>query len=363
MIDSLYLHIPFCHRVCPYCAFFKHTPGATDMRGFVAAVVQEAKLRLPAGFAPRTIYFGGGTPSMLSPKHLGDLVAGLREHIDTSQVTEWSFEANPATFTPAKAAHWRELGINRVSLGAQSFEPDLLNLLGRTHSAEQIAESVHMLRDAGIEQVNLDLMFCLPGQTAASWRHTLEKALALAPDHISTYSLTIEEDTPFAATYHTPDEDSEVELYTLSHELLTQAGYEHYEISNYARSTSARSQHNLAYWRGESYYGLGPGACGTLSSYRYTNAHDTAAYIQALLSGALPPAECEFLTPEQIRTEQIGLRLRMDEGLPLAFLPAADRELIAQRLESEGYAYLCRDRLILTPKGMLLADEIAAQLI
>lgn len=348
--------------MCPYCGFFKHTPGATDMRGFVAAVVREAKLRLPCGYAPRTIYFGGGTPSMLSPKRLGDLVSGLQEHIDTTQATEWSFEANPATFTPAKVAHWRELGINRVSLGAQSFEPRLLQLLGREHSPRQIDESVRMLREAGMEQVNLDLMFCLPGQSPAEWRHTLEAALELQPDHLSTYSLTMEEGTPFAAAYPAPNEDEEVALYELSHETLTSAGYAHYEISNYAREEEARSQHNLAYWRGEDYYGLGPGACGTLGTLRYTNAHSTTDYIQALSANNLPPAEEEALTPEQKLTEQVGLQLRTDEGLPAATLPPGRSDTV-QQLCAEGLASLSDGMLCLTPRGMLLADEIATALL
>lgn len=331
------------------------------MRGFVAAIVREAALRLPKGFTPSTIYFGGGTPSMLSPKHLGDLVAGLQEHIDTTQIKEWSFEANPATFTPAKAEHWCALGINRVSLGAQSFEPRLLRLLGREHSPDQIVESVQLLRRVGIPQVNLDLMFCLPGQSPDEWRHSLEATLALEPDHVSTYSLTLEEGTPYAAAYPQPDEDTEIALYTISHELLTSGGYEHYEISNYARGKTARSAHNLAYWRGEDYYGLGPGACGTLGNRRYVNSPDTAAYIHALVAGHLPPGEEERLTGEQRLMEQIGLRLRMDEGLPISLIPEARLE-IARQLCAEGLATLT-DRLILTPRGMLLADEIATALL
>ena len=358
---ALYIHIPFCHRVCPYCAFFKHTPGATDMRAFVAAVVREAELRLPEGFAPRSIYFGGGTPSMLSPKHLGDMVAGLKRRVDTAQVVEWSFEANPATFTPAKVEHWRELGINRVSLGAQSFEPDLLRLLGREHSPEQVAESVQMLRAAGMPQVNLDLMFCLPGQTPEQWRHSLEAAVALAPEHVSTYSLKLEEGTPFAAL-PAPDEEAAAELYALGHELLTAAGFRHYEVSNYARGEAARSVHNLAYWRGEDYVGLGPGAFGTCGGVRYMNAADTAAYSRALAEGHLPPGSQEQLSAQDIRTEQLGLRLRTDEGLPAHWLAAEDAPLVEllcrEGLASRGAA----GELVLSPRGMLLADEIAVQL-
>ena len=361
-MSSLYVHIPFCHRVCPYCGFFKHTPGRTDMRDFVAGIVKEAELRLPEGFAPRTIYFGGGTPSMLSPKHLGDMVEGLRRRVDTSRVEEWSFEANPATFTAAKVEHWRQLGITRVSLGAQSFEPALLRLLGREHTPRQIGESVHLLREAGIPQVNLDLMFCLPGQTAELWAHTLEAALELRPDHISTYSLSLEEGTPFAAAYRCPDEEAEVELYTLAHERLSRAGFRHYEVSNYARTDAARSQHNLVYWRGEDYYALGPGAFGTVNGVRYMNAADTSAYSRALENGELPPGEQERLSPQARRTEQLGLHLRTDEGLPPEWLDAEDEPTVSLLCE-EGLAVRSAEgALRLTPRGMLLADEIAVHL-
>lgn len=361
-VQALYVHIPFCHRVCPYCGFFKHTPGATDMRAFAAGIAQEARLRIPQGWAPRTVYFGGGTPSMLSPTRLGDIVDGLRQHVDFSRVEEWSFEANPATFTAAKVEHWRELGINRVSLGAQSFEPQLLHLLGREHTPEQIAESVHLLRTVGMEQVNIDLMFCLPGQTLTMWQHSLQAALDLQPDHISTYSLTLEEGTPFAAAYPQPEEEEEEELYLLAHDFLTRSGYRHYEVSNYARCDAARSQHNLTYWRGENYWALGPGACGTVGNTRYTNAPDTAAYSQALAVGMLPPGVSEELSPENRRTEQLGLHLRTDEGLPAAWLRPQDESLITL-LEEEDLAQRRADgSLVLTPYGMLLADEIAVQL-
>lgn len=361
-MQHLYIHIPFCHRVCPYCGFFKHTPGATDMRAFVTAVAREAQLRLPQGFAPDTIYFGGGTPSMLSPTRLGELVEGLRRHIRTDRVVEWSFEANPATFTAAKVEHWRSLGINRVSLGAQSFEPELLRLLGREHTPEQIAESVYLLREAGIPQVNIDLMFCLPGQTPEQWQRSLDAALALAPDHISTYSLTLEEDTPFFATCPPPSEEQEVLLYSLAHERLTQAGFRHYEVSNYARNDAARSAHNLAYWRGADYYGLGPGACGTVQGVRYMNAPDTTRYIHALAEGQLPPGSQESLSAQDRLTEQLGLLLRTDEGLPLSSL-SAEHAPALRMLHEEGLACTSpAGHLVLTPRGLLVADEIAVQL-
>ncbi len=362
---SLYLHIPFCHRICPYCAFYKHTPGRSDIRGYVAAVVAEARLRLPQGFAPETIYFGGGTPSMLSPLHLDTLVKGLAEVVDFSALREWSFEANPATFNAAKAAQWRSLGITRVSLGVQSLSPRLLRLLGREHSPEQVAESVRLLREAGIPQVNMDLMFSLPTQSLDDWRETLEGALALHPDHISTYNLTYEEDTAFFEHYgaDATDEETDVAMFAMAEDLLTSAGFRHYEISNYAKGDDCRSLHNLACWRGDDYYGLGPGACGKVGELRYRNIEDTAAYTAALVQGGvLPPCQEEWQTEEGRRTELLGLRLRTDEGLPADFLRPQDAEFISM-LQREGLAFLGEEgSLFLTRAGRLVADEIAVGL-
>ncbi len=360
----LYIHVPFCHRICPYCAFFKHTPGRSDIRGYAWSVGREAQLRLPRGTAPRTIYFGGGTPSMLSPTHLELLVSGLRNWLDLSQVQEWSFESNPATFTAAKVRQWRELGINRVSLGVQSFDTGLLKLLGREHSPADVAESIRLLREAGIPQVNIDLMFSLPGQNLQQWEHSLQSALALQPDHISTYNLSYEEDTEFFRHYGTTagDEETDVAMFTLAEEMLTAAGYRHYEISNYARP-GCESQHNMACWHGEDYCGLGPGAVGTMNGTRYCNAGDTAAYTAALQTGALPPGTTEQLCPATHRTELLGLLLRTDEGLPPALLRPQDAAFITM-LRNEGLATLTPDgRLLLTRSGRLVADEIAVGLI
>ncbi len=361
----LYVHIPFCHRVCPYCAFFKHTPGDSDMRGFVAAVAEEARLRLPEGFAPETLYFGGGTPSMLSPTHLERLVEGLRESVDFSRLKEWSFEANPATFNATKAAQWKRLGVTRVSLGVQSMDEALLRLLGREHSPRQAAESVRLLREAGIPQVNVDLMFSLPTQSLDDWRRTLEAALALEPDHVSTYNLSYEEDTEFFRRYGAGagDEETDVAMFRLAEETLTAAGFRHYEISNYARGDACRSLHNLACWRGEGYFGLGPGACGTVGRKRYRNIEDTAAYTASLAAGELPRGDEEEVTPEMRRTELIGLMLRTDEGLPGELLRERDAAFVAM-LQRENLATLEEDgRLRLTSAGRLVADEVAVGLV
>lgn len=359
----LYVHIPFCHRICPYCAFFKHTPGATDIRGFADAVATEARLRLPAGYAPETIYFGGGTPSMLSPSHLERLIEGLKKTIDFSRIKEWSFEANPATFTPAKAEQWARLGITRVSLGIQSFEPELLRLLGREHSPEQASESIRMLRQAGIPQINIDLMFSLPGQQPAQWEHTLLTALQHTPDHISTYNLTYEEDTAFFERYGKEggSEETDTAMFQMAEDILTAHGFRHYEISNYAKA-GCESLHNLSCWQGKDYYGLGPGAFGTVNGIRYHNTENTREYSAALAAGRLPECHTEILSPEDRRTELLGLQLRTDEGLPPSLLRPQDTGFLTM-LQQEKLAVLAPDgRLLLTRKGRLVADEIAVGL-
>lgn len=300
---------------------------------------------------------------MLSPTHLGHLAEGLQEVMDFSQVEEWSFEANPATFTPAKAAHWHELGITRVSLGAQSFEPELLHLLGREHSPEQIARSVGILREAGIPQVNIDLMFSLPGQSMGQWEHTLQEALRLHPNHISAYNLTYEEDTAFFRQYgaQAGDEEKDAAMFMMADSLLASHGYRHYEISNYARDGHL-SRHNLAYWRGEDYYGLGPGAYGTIAGIRYHNTEDTNAYISLLAKGQLPTCTRETISPAQRRTELLGLQLRTDEGLPAHLLRQQDAPFL-DMLQQEGLASFTADgHLQLTLRGQLVADEIAVGL-
>jgi len=244
----LYLHIPFCHRVCPYCSFYKHTPGGTPIGEFIAALGSEAlwrrgfqtlSIRPDSGKGvanPFSIYFGGGTPSMLSPKHLTDLFRSLRNTFDFSDVSEITLEANPATFDLAKAELFKSLGVTRVSLGIQSFSPHVLETLGREHSPEEASESVAILRTAGIPSVNIDLMFSIPGQSLADWESTLRHAVSLKPDHISAYNLTYEEDTAFFESLkngtYAENEDHDADHYHLAEEILTAAGFDHYETSN-----------------------------------------------------------------------------------------------------------------------------------
>ena len=354
-----YIHIPFCHRVCPYCSFYKHTPGGTPIGRFIDGLLVEAQSRLAE--SPRSLYFGGGTPSMLSPAHLRKMFGGLARLIDFETLEDLTLEANPATFDLAKAALFRELGIQRVSLGIQSFAPHVLETLGREHSPEQAAESVRTLRAAGMPSVNIDLMFSIPGLSLTDWHHTLETAIALEPDHISAYNLTYEEDTAFFDSLKRgdldADEDRDAEQFMLADELLTAAGYEHYETSNYARP-GHHSSHNRGYWKGEDYLGLGPSAVSTINAVRTTNVADTDRYMRMIGQVGHAIVETEKLTPEQLRLERLALLLRTAEGVPLEFLNKAD----LPRLIEAGLGEIRLDRFALTRQGSALVDPIATEL-
>ncbi len=363
----LYVHIPFCHRICPYCSFYKHTPGNTPIPDFIQAIGQEASGRKGSrSLSPiETLYLGGGTPSMLSSKHLSDLFDSLRENFDLSQIQEITLEANPATFDLKKASLFKFLGVTRVSLGIQSFTPHVLETLGREHSPEQATEAVHTLREAGIDSVNIDLMFSIPGQSLADWESTLRHAVSLKPDHISAYNLTYEEDTAFFdslqnGTYQ-ENEDHDADHYHLAEQILTAAGFDHYETSNYAQPNH-HSRHNQGYWMGSDYLGLGPSAVSTLNGTRDKNIPDTAAYIRQVSSLGNAIHETEILTPAQRRIELIALGLRTTKGIPLELLGNASLDK-AHTLATENLLKLSETHLSLTQLGRPLVDPIAAELI
>ncbi|MDP3850977.1 MAG: radical SAM family heme chaperone HemW [Luteolibacter sp.] len=360
----LYLHIPFCHRVCPYCSFYKHTPGGTPIGAFIEALATEARARIRQPV--RTVYLGGGTPSMLSPRHLERLFSALREMIDFSKLDEVTLEANPATFDAEKARLFRDLGVTRVSLGIQSFTPHVLESLGREHSAEQATESVAILREAGMPQVNIDLMFSIPGQSESDWERTLRHAVSLEPDHISAYNLTYEEDTAFFESLRRGEirenEDTDARFFHLADAYLTSVGFDHYETSNYAKP-GRHSSHNQGYWRGEDYLGLGPSAVSTLGDTRTKNLADTAGYITRVQSLGHALDDSETLDAEARRIERIALGLRTAAGIPLPLLGAEARQRAAS-LAAEGLARITDDgQLILAGQGRALVDPIAADLI
>ncbi len=365
MIEHLYFHIPFCHRVCPYCSFYKHTPGATPMTGFVEALLAELDRQNDAhDLKPRTLYFGGGTPTALSETHLENLLSGLRSRLDFSRVDEFSVEANPRTVTPSKADMMRRLGVTRVSLGIQAWDAETLHTLGRDHEPDEAGETWRVLQQAGFSSLNMDLMFSIPGQPAEVWRRTVEKAVTLQPDHISAYNLNYEEDTEFfqrlrRGQYH-EDDSRDAEHFYLALDVLETAGYEHYEISNYARP-GHRSLHNESYWLGRDYLGFGPGAFSTVADFRWKNVADTAEWMRRASSGNSAAEPAEEINDAARRVERFGLELRTARGLPLNLVLPAQRPML-ETLEKEGLLLVAGGRVRLTRAGKPLVDSVAVAL-
>ena len=287
-------------------------------------------------------------------------MAGFRDELDLSALIESTVEANPGSASAGKAALLQRLGINRISLGIQSWDDDLLNLLGREHNAKQGEESFDIFRGAGFSNINIDLMFGLPGQTIRQWQSTLERTVSLRPEHISTYCLTYEEDTEFflrhARGEFRQDSDTDAEFFAMTMSILEAAGYEHYEISNYARP-GFRSAHNRAYWSGSDYLGIGPSAFSTTGMTRWQNIPDFRRYAEAVLAGESAIGSVEHLTPAMKRAEQIALSLRTDDGAPAPLLesfPNETREFV--RL---GLLQRARGNFVLTRAGKALADSVA----
>lgn len=367
----LYLHIPFCHRICPYCAFHKHTLAGHDVDAFVRALVVQSRLH-SAEFQPgpvSTIHFGGGTPSLLRIGQLEAILSALRRHFDLSRLEELALEANPSTFDAARARAWAGLGVTRVSLGVQSFQPQLLRTLGRDHLPAEADAAFVQLREAGIPSVSLDLMFSLPGQSLDSWRADLDHALELGPDHLSAYNLTWEEDTDFLrrlqrGELHLAAESADADHFHHARQRLTGAGFEHYEVSNYARP-GHRSLHNQAYWRGADYLALGPGAVATWRGRRWKNLPDTRRWTEALLAAGPvdPRVEVETLDPESLRLERLALGLRTRDGIDPVLLGAGARTTTLPLLLEAGLLTTGPNgSLRLSAEGMAVADEITLQL-
>ncbi|MDR2463535.1 MAG: radical SAM family heme chaperone HemW [Verrucomicrobiales bacterium] len=359
-VRHLYVHVPFCTHICPYCGFFKtrNVPGET--RGFAAALLAELKwARENFDLRTETIYFGGGTPSALSVTQLEELFAGW-----PLTAREFTFEANPLTVSARKAAVLRAAGVNRASLGAQAFDGETLKMLGRRHDAEAVRGTMRILRAAGFDNINLDLMFALPGQSFERWQRSLSAAVAARPEHISAYNLNYEEDTEFFARLSAgvwrADADREREFFLRTGDFLARHGFEFYEISNYARA-GFESAHNRAYWRGEDYIGIGPGACSTVGMERWQNIADNQRYVETLTRTGAPPREIEPLTVGVKNSERIMLGLRTREGVTLTALAGKDGTL--RNLEREGLLVIVNGNAALTVKGRLVTDSITELLI
>ena len=375
---SLYVHIPFCRAKCAYCDFNSYAGQERLIPAYVDALLREAWLWAEAGKVGRieTLYFGGGTPSLLPADEMKRLMKGLRQRFDVASDPEVSMEANPESIDLAHLQVLRALGVNRISLGVQSFDDVELRFLGRIHDAAGAEEACAAARKAGFDNVSIDLIFGLSGQSLARWQATLAKALALSPDHLSLYALTIEEDTPLArrlakAECAEPDPDLQADMYVWSSERLAASGYEQYEISNWARP-ERRCRHNLTYWRCEPYLGLGAGAHSYLGGYRFANQRKPKKYIDAIpahpgaLRAPMPPWIESSEEPDEAKelSDAVILGLRLTEGVSIKSMRERFGVDLTERygqeigeLEALGLLEWIDHRIKLTDRGRLLGNE------
>jgi len=372
---GLYVHIPFCVQKCAYCDFATAPYRASVVPDFLDALCREADMYASHVRRPFTsVFFGGGTPSLLTGEQMNALMAHLRASFPISGDAEVTVEANPGSFDAAKLDAYRKAGVNRLSIGAQVFDDSMLSLLGREHSAEDTFESLRLARDAGFDNVNLDLIFGLPGQSLSDWERTVRVALELAPEHLSVYGLTIEPKTVFAYRERRgelliPDEETQAAMYEHSLDALESAGYRHYEISNYAKP-GRESRHNRIYWENAPYLGLGPGAWGYLDGERYGNLRSVGGYMKRLREGVSPVVERERLTGRPARAETVMQALRLREGVSFeAYRKRYDVELLAdfgddlKPLIAAGLLEQTATHLRLTRRGLLLSNEVFARLV
>ncbi len=369
---GLYVHVPFCEQKCEYCDFYSLTQ-LENIEAFTNALLREIELR-SSEFAEvtfTTVFFGGGTPSLLSPAQLKKIWLHLHRHFTIHPDAECSIESNPGTLSVEKLETFREVGFNRLSMGVQSFNPHELKFLGRIHSVEDVYENMANARKVGFRNINLDLMTAFPGITPASFLNSLKCARDLQPEHIACYTLIFEPGTVFFKRMQRGElkplgEDEEAAYYETAASVLGSAGYEQYEISNFARGKDYICRHNLAYWRHYPYLGLGPSAHSFFRNERFANPRSLAVYLKQLQKGELPENFREQLSEKDLKFEYLFLNLRLKEGVLLSdyrrrfgqdFLTEFQRPV--KRLLDEQLIELSDTHLRLSPKGWLIADEIA----
>lgn len=371
---GLYVHIPFCVRKCPYCDFNTFTLEKHAVRFFLRWLQTELRL-IGERFSPPpldTLFIGGGTPTVLSGAQLSELLGWVHEYIGLSPGAEITVEANPGSVTRRGLQAMRESGINRVSLGVQSFSDEMLRVIGRNHTVRDIETSYDLIRRSGFDNVNFDLMYALPNQTFADWQATLQRAISLGPEHLSCYSLIIEEGTPFGELHARgelplPPDDEEAAMFEYTIDTCVEAGYEHYEISNFAR-LGFRCRHNELYWRNESWLAAGPGAHGYWQGKRYWNERGLEEYGRCLEAGELPIDGFETPTLDEQMDETMMLGLRLVGGVDVReFAWRFGRTVddvygdTLARLSDWGTVTLEGDKLRLTRRGILLANRVLAE--
>ena len=377
---GLYVHVPFCSTRCGYCDFNTYT--AAEL-GTVAAAVSHgsypdlaiAELKFArqvlagADVTVSTVFFGGGTPTLLPPSALGRILRAIDAEFGLAPGAEVTTEANPESVDEASLHELRSQGVTRISFGMQSAVPGVLAVLDRVHQPGRPAQCAGWARRAGFEHVSLDLIYGTPGESAADWRRSLDAAVAAGPDHVSAYALTVEEGTRLAARVRrgelaAPDDDVLADRYLAADEILSAAGFRWYEVSNWATSDAARCRHNLLYWTGGNWWGFGPGAHSHVGGVRWWNVKHPSAYAQRLAAGSSPAAAREQLTADERRMEEIMLRARLAEGLPLSLLTATALANTERMLDDSLIDRSAFDsgRLVLTLRGRLLADAVIRDL-
>ena len=367
---GVYVHVPFCASTCDFCAFYQTAPTADGVDRFIRSIAVEAAL-IDWTRPVTTVFWGGGTPGLLAPNDIRRLGGIVCEQLGGTAV-EWTVEMAPASVTEARLAALKEIGVTRISMGAQSFQPTLLEGLGRQHTREQIFRAYGRIRAAGFASVNIDMMFALPGQDETAWLADLNEALALAPDHLSTYCLTFEEDTKLWVKLSKGqvklDVEHEARLYETTWARLESAGYAQYEVSNFARPGHA-CLHNVNTWRMHEWIGLGPSAASQHEGWRGGNVADLNQWLEGVAQGRRMTEDRVELTPALLVEDALIFGVRMNEGVDLAALrvrfPLAPWHAVAgivARLGEAELAFMDGDHLRLTPHGRLLADSVGTEL-
>lgn len=371
---GIYIHIPFCSYKCIYCDFYSLTNSEYLIDDFVNNLCTEIDITCKSNDSkPRisTIFIGGGTPSLLSAIHLEKIINNLIKNFSTDDLREFSIEANPGELSYEKMKDFKSIGINRLSLGVQSFNKKTLKQLSRWHNENECVKSFNHARQAGFSNINIDLIFGVPGQTISSWHEDLKKVIELNPEHISAYSLTVEKKTKLHNLVKTkkvimPDEKLDIEMFKEAIQILTSAKYLHYEVSNYSKPKK-QCLHNIRYWERKPYFAFGPSSHGYRNLKRYWNISNLGKYIKSLESKKLPIENTETLTKENVFHEIIINGLRMTKGINVEFIQKNYNNVTIENLRNKiskfsNYFIETKTRLKLTNEGTMIADELSLEL-
>ena len=376
---AFYVHIPYCVRRCGYCDFNTYTPSelsiSSDLtqtsKSYIDLLIREIEFARETSGATSvpSIFFGGGTPTLMSPDDLGRVIQSIRSRFEFTPDIEITTEANPDTVTKEKLAQLRSAGFNRISFGMQSSIPHVLKVLDRTHNPENVFAATEWAREVGFEEISVDLIYGTPGESMADWESSIDTALSLPITHVSAYALIVEDGTKLGAQVKRgdvvmPDDDQTADKYLLADAKFSAAGFDWYELSNWSKPGS-QSRHNLAYWYGNNWWGAGAGAHSHIDGRRFWNVKHPATYTQKVLESGNPILEQEILTPLQKREEKILLEIRLSSGIALADLSAGEIERLSEFL---GEGFLRRDswdsgRVVLSNTGRLIADRIVREIL